>query len=137
MRGHRVPLTKPVLAILEKMAELRTDGRPDALVFPGGRSGRPLSDVALAKAIRAAGWADATTHGFRSSFRDWCAEATNYPRELAEKALAHTLSDKVEAAYQRGDMFDERRRLMNEWVEFCARPIVPAEVVPIRAEIGA
>jgi hypothetical protein len=61
----------------------------------------------------------------------------NYPRELAEKALAHALSDKVEAAYQRGDMFDERRRLMNEWVEFCARPIVPAEVVPIRAEIGA
>jgi integrase len=136
-RGHRVPLTKAALAILEKMAELRTDGRPGALVFPGGRSGRPLSDVALAKAIRAAGWTDATTHGFRSSFRDWCAEATNYPRELAEKALAHTLSDKVEAAYQRGDMFDKRRRLMSEWAEFCARPIVAAEVVPIRAEIGA
>jgi integrase len=129
-------LSKPALAILERMAELRRDCQPDALVFPGGRSGRPLSDVALAKAIRAAGWADVTTHGFRSCFRDWVAEATNYPRELAEKALAHTLSDKVEAAYQRGDMFERRRALMNGWAAFCARSFATGEVVPMRAEIG-
>jgi integrase len=135
-REHRVPLSKPALAILERMAELRRDSQPGALVFPGGRSGRPLSDVALAKAIRATGWADVTTHGFRSCFRDWVAEATNYPRELAEKALAHTLSDKVEAAYQRGDMFERRRALMNGWAAFCARSFATGEVVPIRAEIG-
>jgi integrase len=129
---HRVPLSKPALAVLEKMAELRTDSRPDSLIFPGGRTGQPLSDVALAKAIRATGFADATTHGFRSCFRDWVAEATSYPRELAEKALAHTLSSAVEAAYQRGDMFDKRRRLMNEWAEFCVRPASAGEVVPIR-----
>jgi integrase len=84
-REHRVPLSRPALAILERMAEQRTDGRPGALIFPGARTSRPLSDVALAKAIRATGGANVTTHGFRSCFRDWVAEATNYPRELAEK----------------------------------------------------
>src|SRR4051794_33258500 len=67
------------------------------------------------------------------TFRDWCAEATNYPRELAEAALAHTLRDKVEAAYQRGDLMEKRRRLMAEWAAFCARPVVAGEVVALRA----
>jgi integrase len=135
-RAHRVPLSKPALAIVERMAELRRDSQPDAPIFPSGRTGRPLSDVALAKAIHTAG-ADATTHGFRSTFRDWVAEVTNYPRELAEKALAHTLSDKVEAAYQRGDMFEKRRRLMDDWAAVCGRAAPEGAVVPIRANLEA
>ncbi len=121
-RDHRIPLSKAAMALLDQMAELRTDDAPDAFVFPGGNRGRPLSDVSVAKAVRAASKIGITVHGFRSTFRDWCAEATNYPRELAEKALAHTLSDKVEAAYQRGDMFEKRRLLMEDWSEFCSRP---------------
>ena len=81
---------------------------------------------------------DLTVHGFRSTFRDWCAEATNYPREIAEAALAHTLRDKVEAAYRRGDALEKRRRLMAEWADYCARPApASAEIVPIRAAAGA
>ena len=67
---------------------------------------------------------DAVPHGFRSSFRDWCAERTNYPREVAEMALAHAIGDKVEAAYRRGDLFEKRRRLMKDWAAFCANPEV-------------
>lgn len=94
---------------------------------------RPLSDVALSKAVKVAGGAEMTLHGMRSTFRDWCAEATGYPREVCEAALAHTNRDKTEAAYFRADLFERRRRLMEEWAEFCARPAVSAEVVPIRA----
>jgi integrase len=77
---------------------------------------------------------DLTVHGFRSTFRDWCAEATNHPREVAEQALAHAVSDKVEAAYRRGDLFEKRRRLMAEWAEFCDQPFAPADadVIPLR-----
>jgi integrase len=76
---------------------------------------------------------DLTVHGFRSTFRDWCAEATSYPREVAEAALAHVLADKVEAAYRRSDLFEKRRMLMEEWATVCGRPLMPAKVVPIRA----
>ena len=72
-------------------------------------------------------------HGFRSTFRDWCAEATNYPREVAEAALAHTLRDKTEAAYQRGDLMEKRRRLMAEWAMFCVRTAAVGAVVSLRA----
>ena len=99
-REHRVPLSGRALAILEEMAPLRR--KPEDLVFPGGRLGKPLSDVALSKAVKAAGGGELTLHGFRSAFRDWCAEATAYPREVAEAALAHVLADKTEAAYRRG-----------------------------------
>jgi len=75
---------------------------------------------------------DLTAHGFRSSFRDWCAEATSFDRDTAEAALAHAIKDKTEAAYRRGDLFEKRRRLMEAWAEFCARPATPAaEVTPI------
>jgi integrase len=89
--------------------------------------------MAMAMLLGRMGRDDLTVHGFRSTFRDWCAEATNHPRELAEAALAHTLRDKVEAAYQRGDLMEKRRRLMGEWAAFCARPAPAGEVVPIRA----
>ena len=83
---------------------------------------------------RLIGRGDMTAHGFRSTFRAWYAEATNYPREVAEAALAHTLRDKTEAAYQRGDLMEKRRRLMVEWTAFCARTVPVGEVVPLRAE---
>ncbi len=130
-REHRVPLSAPALAILAEMLPLKR--RPDGLVFPGGRPGALLSDVALSKALRAAGGGDATVHGMRSSFRDWCAEATAYPREIAEAALAHSNPDKTEAAYLRGDALDKRRLLMAAWGEHCLRsPDATAAIVPLR-----
>jgi integrase len=83
--------------------------------------------------VDAADGNDATVHGMRSTFRDWCAETTNYPRELAEAALAHVLKDKTEAAYQRGDLLARRRRLMEEWAVFCSKPMTAGEVIALRA----
>ena len=81
---------------------------------------------------------DVTAHGFRSAFRDWCAETTAYPPELAEAALAHMTTDKTVAAYLRGDLFDKRRRLMDEWGAYCARPAaISGEAVPFPAMAGA
>jgi integrase len=123
-RLHRVPLTAPALAVLQRMEP----GRPvdgDGYVFPGGRRGQPLSNMSLAAVLKRMRRSDLTVHGFRSTFRDWAAEATHYPREVAEAALAHTLRDKVEAAYRRGDLFDKRRRLMDEWASYCGSPHEP------------
>ena len=131
-REHRVPLSDAALNALEAVAPLRSDG-DDAWLFPGGKYGKPLSNMALIMLLRRMGYGDLTVHGFRSTFRDWCAEATNHPREVAEQALAHVLGDKVEAAYRRGDLFEKRRRLMEDWAQFCARPAISAEVVSIRA----
>jgi integrase len=139
-KEHRVPLSDAALAVLREAAKLRR-GDADAPVFPGGKGGTgkgALSNMAMLALLRRMGRGDLTVHGFRSSFRDWCAESTNYPRELAETALAHTLSDKTEAAYQRGDMLAKRARLMGEWADFCGR-VAPAEtgaVVPIRQGVG-
>ena len=114
-KEHRVPLSEGAMAVLQEVLPLR-DRRAGDLVFPGGRIGRPLSDVALSKALHmAAGTKEVTVHGLRSTFRDWAAEETDYPREVAEMALAHAISDKVEAAYRRGDLFDKRREMMAEW----------------------
>jgi integrase len=93
--------------------------------FPGGRPGKPLSNIGMMMLLHPMGHGDLTVHGFRSSFRDWCGESTKHPREVAEQALAHTLPDKVEAAYRRGDLFEKRRRLMEDWSRFCSRPIPP------------
>jgi integrase len=84
-------------------------------VFPGGKAGTPLSNMALLALLRRMGRTDLTAHGFRSTFRDWAAERTNFAREVAEPALAHTIPDKVEAACPRGDLFEKRRRLMQAW----------------------
>jgi len=127
-RKHRVPLSEPAMDILRALAELGTEG----FVFPGLKAASALSDVALAKAVDVAGGNGATVHGMRSTFRDWCAETTNYTRELAEAALAHTLKDKAEAAYQRGDLLEKRRRLMAEWALFCGKPTVVGDVVTLR-----
>ena len=110
---HRVPLSDRAAEILDEARELRDGG---ALVFPGSRVGRPLSDMTLTKLFRETG-IPATLHGFRSSFRDWCGD-TGQSREVAEAALAHRLPNKTEAAYARSDLFERRRRLMNGWAAY-------------------
>ena len=119
---HRVPLSAPALAILEKMKAMPVvDGEDkDAreYVFPGGKKGQPLSNMALLALLKRMKRIDLTAHGFRSTFRDWAAEKTSYPREVAEMALAHAIGDKVEAAYRRGDQFEKRRQLMAEWADY-------------------
>ncbi len=114
-REHRVPLSTQALQVLEEAAKLRTFGSKTDLVFPGARTGRPLSDVAMSKAYSLAADGVGTVHGLRSTFRDWVGETTTYPGDVAEAALAHQVRDKVEAAYRRGDLFEKRRGLMEEW----------------------
>lgn len=116
--AHRIPLSERGVEILRRMTELRRTDYQDAFVFEGQKPGRPLSDMTLSMPIRRANLG-ITVHGFRSGFRDWAAERTSFPRELAEKALAHTVRNKVEAAYQRGDLFDKRRELMAAWALYC------------------
>ena len=89
-------------------------------VFPGGRIGAPLSNMGMLMALRRMGRGDLTAHGFRSTFRDWAAERTNFPAEVTEMALARAVGDKVEAAYRRGDLFQKRRQIMDAWGRFCA-----------------
>ncbi len=110
-----MPLAPPAMAVLKEAATL-ADGGP--VVFPGRRQGNPLSNMALLMVLRRLGRTDITAHGFRSSFRDWAAERTHFPRAVAEAALAHVIPDKVEAAYLRSDLFDQRRALMNAWAAF-------------------
>jgi integrase len=114
-REHRVPLSRPAISVLKEMQARHQDD----LVFPGDRRGKPLSNMAMLMMLRRMGRADLTAHGFRSTFRDWVAECTNFPREVAESALAHVVGDKVEAAYRRGDLFEKRRRLMESWAAHC------------------
>jgi integrase len=90
--------------------------------------------MALRRVLASLGRAGVSVHGFRSTFRDWAAETTAYPREVAEMALAHSINSEVEAAYRRGDLFEKRRRLMQEWAEYCAAP-ARGEVVAIRSVI--
>jgi integrase len=115
-REHRVPLSGRALAILRE-AEQLADG--SGLVFPGTRAGRPLSDMTMSKLVKELGFA-ADVHGFRTSFRTWAQERTNFPREVAEAALAHVVKDKAEAAYARSDMFEKRRKMMESWAGYLA-----------------
>lgn len=120
-REHRVPLSKQAIALLN--AAPKVEGTD--FVFPGSK-GQPLSDMTLSKVMRSMGLEE-VPHGFRSTFRDWAAERTNFPRDLAEMALAHVIESKVEAAYRRGDMFAKRLEMMEAWADFCSTPsIVPA-----------
>ncbi|MFD1195708.1 tyrosine-type recombinase/integrase [Seohaeicola saemankumensis] len=129
-REHRVPLPDRAMAILEAVRKL---GSP--WVFPGARGGQ-MSGMAMAMLLRRMK-SEVTVHGFRSSFRDWAAECTGYPHEVCEMALSHSIGNKVEAAYRRGDLFEKRRRLMAEWADFCAGgSAVSGEVVPLRAASG-
>jgi integrase len=135
-KEHRVPLPDATLAVLEQVLPLAmtTDSKPDpgAPVFPGPRRALPLSNMTMLMLLRRMKRADLTAHGFRSSFSDWAAERTAYPREVVEMALAHAVENKVEAAYRRGDLFEKRRRLMADWAKFCETPAA-GDVVPLRA----
>jgi integrase len=132
-REHRVPLSSAAVAILEEMKKIRESD----FVFPGGKKGKPLSNMAMLAVLKRIGRSDLTAHGFRSSFRDWAAERTNFPREVAEMALAHTVGDKVEAAYRRGDLLQKRRQIMEAWARFCEIKVVPARVVSIGNRVTA
>jgi integrase len=118
-REHKVPLSARALEIL---AGLPREKRQDGFVFIGARAAGPLGNMAMLRILRGLKRA-VTIHGFRSSFRDWAAEQTNFPREVAEAALAHAVGDKVEAAYRRGDLFKKRAALMEAWAKYCARPV--------------
>jgi integrase len=126
-RAHRVPLSTAALEILRDMEGIRHN----EFVFPGQRHNKPLSDMSMLMMLRDMGRQDITVHGFRSSFRDWAAEATNSPREVAEAALAHVVGDKVEAAYRRGDLFVKRAKLMEAWAAHCAKPVGQAAIVQL------
>ena len=126
-REHRVPLCERAIAILQSVALIRTS----EYVFPGGKKGKPLSNMAMATLLNDRMGVDVTVHGFRSTFRDWCAERTSFPHELAEMALAHTVSNVVERAYRRGDMFDKRCALMTQWAAFCEQ-VPEANIVPFK-----
>lgn len=123
-KEHRVPLSDDAVAILQALPRIQEAAKPgDDLVFPGATSGRPLSDMSLLTVIRRLDRGEnaphITVHGFRSSFRDWASEATFHHPDVVELALAHTITNKVEAAYRRGDMFAKRRVLMHDWAAWC------------------
>lgn len=128
-REHRVPLSSACVELLRKLREVKLS----QWVFPGRLVGRSLETNACFSVLRRMGRGDITVHGFRSTFRDWCAECTQYPNWVAEMALAHTLSNKVEAAYRPGDLIDKRRQMMEDWAAFCAKPQSKAEVFAIKA----
>lgn len=114
-KAHRIPLSDRVLVILRRAEELRDlCGDTSGLVFPGTKPGRPISDMTLTKLVKALGY-DIHVHGFRSTFKVWAQERTNFPREVTEAALAHTIKDKAEAAYARSDLFQKRSALMATW----------------------
>ncbi|MDV7341592.1 tyrosine-type recombinase/integrase [Terasakiella sp. A23] len=115
-REHRVPLSDTALKILQNMSANKLND----FVFPGNSTNRPLSNMAMLTVLRRMKRTDITVHGFRSTFRDWAAEQTAFPREVAEMALAHTIESKVEAAYRRGDLYEKRKSLMDEWAGYCA-----------------
>lgn len=126
-KEHRVPLSDAAVRLLEGLPRhVRGD-----LVFPAPRGG-VLSDATLSAVLKRLG-VPVTVHGFRSTFRDWAAESTAYPSDVVEMALAHTIGNKVEAAYRRGDLFEKRRQLMQAWADFCGRVETSAEVVSIGA----
>jgi integrase len=114
-REHRVPLSKSTLALLKRMQKVRVG----EFVFAGGKKGKPLSNMALLVLLKRMDRDDITAHGFRSTFRDWVSEKTDYSRDEAEMALAHAVGDKVEAAYRRGDLLTKRHKMMQDWADFC------------------
>ena len=121
-KEHRVPLSAPAVKLLGALPRSESSD----LIFPGSND-KPLSDMALTAVMRRME-VDAVPHGFRSTFRDWVGDCTNYPRDVAEFALAHKLSDKVEAAYRRGDALERRREMMEDWANFCSTFPPPGSV---------
>lgn len=127
-REHRVPLSPQALAVLQRV---KWDNNPSEFVFPSAKPDKAISNMTCLAVLKRMGRGDLTVHGFRSTFRDWAAESTAYPRDVCEMALAHAIEDKSEAAYRRGDLLDKRTRLMNDWAAFCDTVRSGADVVPI------
>jgi integrase len=117
-KAHRVPLSDRAIELLDRMEIIASN----ELIFPGGRSGKPLSDAILGKVTKEVG-GSITAHGFRSTFRDWAGDETFFPREIAEAALAHAVGDRVESAYRRGDALSKRREMMAAWSAYCSSKI--------------
>jgi integrase len=142
-REHRVPLSSAAVKLLKALPRFEAEAGQPEYLFPAARGGQ-LSDMTLSAVVRRMNsrtrkphWVDAqgrpvVPHGFRSTFRDWVAEHTSYPNEVAEMALAHTIGNKAEAAYRRGDLFEKRRRLMDEWAAFLSKPMTAGKVIPIK-----
>jgi integrase len=128
-REHRVPLARRAIAIIKEMTSIRQND----FVFPGWKLGRPLSNMALLMLLRDMR-SGLTVHGFRSTFKDWCAEATHVPNFVSEAALAHVVADKVESAYRRSDLFEKRRKLMEAWAAYCARAPASGKAVPLERQ---
>jgi integrase len=134
-REHRVPLSPRALAILNEMRPARRNDADDRFVFPGAKAGKPLSNMAFLMLLRRMGRDDLTAHGFRATFKTWASERTSFQNEIVEAALAHVIGGKVEQAYRRGDMFEKRRRLMQQWAIFCTTAPVQkrtSNVTPLR-----
>lgn len=138
-KDHRIPLAKQAVDLMRKWRAEAGEPAAGDLVFPGPTEGKPYSDAVFLALYRRMKRDDITTHGFRSTFRDWAAETTAYPREVCEMALAHAISSAVEAAYRRGDLFAKRTRLMQEWADYCDKVIdgTSANVVPLRGTTAA
>jgi integrase len=128
LREHRVPLSPPALALLQVMQTAGLTNDINAYVFPGPRAGKPLSNMAFLMLLRRMGIVDLTVHGFRATFKTWASERTSIQNEIVEAALAHIVGDKVEQAYRRTDMFEKRRRLMQQWATFCTAEPIPRNV---------
>jgi integrase len=126
-REHRVPLSPRCVEIL-RIARAKLPASD--FVFPGAIDKKPLSNMALLMKLRRMGY-DCTVHGFRSAFRDWSSERTGFARDVCEMALAHTVSNKVEAAYRRGDLFEKRRKLMGAWSAFLAVDVRRGKVIEL------
>jgi integrase len=128
-KEHRVPLSTAALVVLEAMRAIRHSD----YIFPGQRNAHAVGANSVLRFAKEAAGIDITTHGLRSTFRDWAAECTSFPREVAEMSLAHTISDAVEAAYRRGDLFEKRRQLMQAWADYCDGKTTGDNVVPSRS----
>jgi integrase len=127
-KDHRIPLSDRAIEIVQEMAASRTCD----LIFPGRDGKQPIGEAGMRQLCQRLD-ATITPHGFRATFKTWATERTNFPREVVEQALAHTISNKVEAAYLRSDLFEKRRKLMDAWSRFCAEPSASGAVVPMRA----
>lgn len=137
-KDHRIPLSRQALDLMKTWRAKAGEVAPGDYVFPGPREGKPYSDAVFIALYRRMKRAGITTHGFRSTFRDWAAECTGYPREVCEMALAHAISNAVEAAYRRGDLFAKRTRLMQEWADYCDKITdTSANVVPLQGKTAA
>ncbi len=125
---HRIPLSDRAITILKKVKRLPSSA---GYVFPGGKKGKPLSNMAMSAVLKRMGQNGITVHGFRSTFSDYVSEQTSFSHETREHALAHQISDKAEASYRRGDQFEKRRKLMEAWASYC-QPRRSTKVLPLK-----